>query len=77
MAWWSLPTRHGCTSATRRLRSASAGSDTIGEVCTRIVLQLFQLSSEFLANPAQRDALIAYSERFIVRLFAGAVVLAV
>jgi len=50
--------------------------ETIEEVCTQIVLQLFHLSHEFIGNAAQREALIDYAERFIVRLFAGAVVLA-
>ncbi len=48
---------------------------SIDEICTQIVLQLFHLAPEYIANAAQRDALIAYAERFIVRLFAGAVVL--
>ena len=42
---------------------------------TQIVLHLFHLSSEYLANAGQREALLDYSERFIVRLFAGAAVL--
>ncbi|MGF6657101.1 AcrR family transcriptional regulator [Paraburkholderia youngii] len=51
--------------------------ETVDEVCTQIVLQLFHLSAEYIdANDARRDALIDYAERFIVRLFAGAVVLA-
>ncbi|WP_144138598.1 TetR family transcriptional regulator [Paraburkholderia sp. BCC1884] len=51
--------------------------DTVDEVCTQIVLQLFHLSAEYIdADAARRDALIAYSERFIVRLFAGSVLLA-
>ncbi|NPT39103.1 TetR family transcriptional regulator [Paraburkholderia xenovorans] len=51
--------------------------ETVDEVCTQIVLQLFHLSAEYIdANEARRDALIAYAERFIVRLFAGAVLLA-
>ncbi|HEX3383144.1 MAG TPA: TetR family transcriptional regulator [Paraburkholderia sp.] len=51
--------------------------ETVDEVCTQIVLQLFHLSAEYIdANAARRDALIDYAERFIVRLFAGAVVLA-
>ncbi|WP_109480657.1 TetR family transcriptional regulator [Paraburkholderia sp. C35] len=50
--------------------------ETIEEVCTQIVLQLFHLSHEFIGHAAQRESLIDYAERFIVRLFAGAVVLA-
>jgi AcrR family transcriptional regulator len=49
---------------------------TVDEVCTQIVLQLFHLSHEYIGNAAHREALIDYAERFIVRLFAGAVVLA-
>jgi AcrR family transcriptional regulator len=48
---------------------------TVDEVSTQIVLHLFHLSSEYLANAGQREALLDYSERFIVRLFAGAAVL--
>ncbi|EIF30905.1 transcriptional regulator [Burkholderia sp. Ch1-1] len=48
--------------------------ETVDEVCTQIVLQLFHLSAEYIdADEVRRDALIAYAERFIVRLFAGAV----
>jgi TetR/AcrR family transcriptional regulator, fatty acid biosynthesis regulator len=54
----------------------SLSRETIEEICAQIVLQLFHLSHEFIGNAAQRDALIDYAERFIVRLFAGAVVLA-
>ena len=51
--------------------------DTVDEVCTQIVLQLFHLSAEYLgADAARRDALIGYAERFIVRLFAGSILLA-
>ena len=50
--------------------------DAIDEVCTQIVLQLFHLSHEYIVNGAQRGALVDYAERFIMRLFAGAVVLA-
>jgi AcrR family transcriptional regulator len=51
--------------------------ETVDEVCTQIVLQLFHLSAEYIdADAARRDALVAYAERFIVRLFAGAVLLA-
>ncbi|OAJ55200.1 TetR family transcriptional regulator [Paraburkholderia ginsengiterrae] len=51
--------------------------ETVDEVCTQIVLQLFHLSAEYLdASAARRDALVAYAERFIVRLFSGAMVLA-
>lgn len=51
--------------------------DTVDEVCTQIVLQLFHLSAEYIgADAARRDALIAYAERFIVRLFAGSILLA-
>ncbi|MGT2470810.1 TetR family transcriptional regulator [Paraburkholderia terrae] len=50
--------------------------ETVEEICTQIVLQLFHLSHEFIGNVAQRESLIDYAERFIVRLFAGAVVLA-
>lgn len=51
--------------------------ETVDEVCTQIVLQLFHLSAEYLdANAARQQALIAYAERFIVRLFAGSVLLA-
>ena len=50
--------------------------ETVEEICTQIVLQLFHLSHEFIGNAAQRESLIDYAERFIVRLFAGAVVLA-
>jgi TetR/AcrR family transcriptional regulator, fatty acid biosynthesis regulator len=49
---------------------------TVDEVCTQIVLQLFHLSHEYIGNAARREALVDYAERFIVRLFAGAVVLA-
>ena len=49
---------------------------TVDEICTQIVLQLFHLSHEYISNAARREALIDYAERFIVRLFAGAVVLA-
>ncbi|GAB2873205.1 hypothetical protein GCM10027093_05920 [Paraburkholderia jirisanensis] len=49
---------------------------TVDEICTQIVLHLFHLSSEYLASAEQRDALLDYSERFVVRLFAGATVLA-
>ncbi|CAB3714525.1 HTH-type transcriptional repressor FabR [Paraburkholderia phenoliruptrix] len=51
--------------------------DVVDEVCTQVVLQLFHLSAEYLnADAARRDALIDYAERFIVRLFAGSVLLA-
>jgi hypothetical protein len=54
--------------------------ETVDEVCTQIVLQLFHLSADYIdaddADDARRDALIAYAERFIVRLFAGAVLMA-
>ncbi|RDK02341.1 TetR family transcriptional regulator [Paraburkholderia lacunae] len=51
--------------------------ETIDEVCTQIVLQLFHLSDEYIAaNAARREALIGYAERFIVRLFAGSALLA-
>ena len=50
--------------------------DIVDDVCTQIVLHLFHLSSEYLASAEQRDALLDYSERFVVRLFAGATVLA-
>ncbi|WP_288824846.1 TetR family transcriptional regulator [uncultured Paraburkholderia sp.] len=61
--------------------------DVVDEVCTQIVLQLFHLSAEFIgadadvneednANVARRDALVSYAERFVVRLFAGAMSLA-
>jgi TetR/AcrR family transcriptional regulator, fatty acid biosynthesis regulator len=51
--------------------------ETVDEVCTQIVLQLFHLSAEYIdAEAARRDALIAYAERFIVRLFAGSMLLA-
>jgi AcrR family transcriptional regulator len=51
--------------------------ETVDEVCTQIVLQLFHLSAEYIdADAARRDALIAYAERFIVRLFAGSMLLA-
>ncbi|NIF54757.1 TetR family transcriptional regulator [Burkholderia sp. Ax-1724] len=50
---------------------------TVDEVCTQVVLQLFHLSAEYIdASAERRDALIDYAERFIVRLFAGAVLLA-
>ncbi|MEP9322982.1 TetR family transcriptional regulator [Paraburkholderia phymatum] len=49
--------------------------ETVEEICTQIVLQLFHLSHEFIGNVAQRASLIDYAERFIARLFAGAVVL--
>ena len=49
---------------------------TVEEICTQIVLHLFHLSHEFIGNAAQRESLIDYAERFIVRLFAGAVALA-
>jgi AcrR family transcriptional regulator len=50
--------------------------ETVDEVCTQIVLQLFHLSAEYIeADAARREALVAYAERFIVRLFAGAVLL--
>jgi len=50
--------------------------ETVEEICTQIVLQLFHLSHEFIGDAVQRESLIDYAERFIVRLFAGAVVLA-
>ncbi|HZZ10227.1 MAG TPA: TetR family transcriptional regulator [Paraburkholderia sp.] len=51
--------------------------ETVDEVCTQIVLQLFHLSAEYIdADAARREALVAYAERFIVRLFAGATLLA-
>ncbi|MBW9105983.1 TetR family transcriptional regulator [Paraburkholderia phenoliruptrix] len=51
--------------------------DVVDEVCTQVVLQLFHLSAEYLdADAARREALVAYAERFIVRLFAGSVLLA-
>jgi AcrR family transcriptional regulator len=51
--------------------------ETVDEVCTQVVLQLFHLSAEYIdADAARRDALIAYAERFIARLFAGSVLLA-
>jgi AcrR family transcriptional regulator len=51
--------------------------ETVDEVCTQIVLQLFHLSAEYIdADAVRRDALIAYAERFIVRLFAGSMLLA-
>ncbi len=59
--------------------------DVVDEVCTQIVLQLFHLSAEFIgadadadadANADRRDALVSYAERFVVRLFAGSVLLA-
>ncbi|WP_027803696.1 TetR family transcriptional regulator [Paraburkholderia dilworthii] len=51
--------------------------DVVDEVCTQIVLQLFHLSAEFIdAEAARRDALVGYAERFIVRLFAGSLLLA-
>jgi AcrR family transcriptional regulator len=49
---------------------------TVDEICTQIVLQLFHLSHEYISNAAHREALVDYAERFIVRLFAGAAVLA-
>ncbi|MFM0151768.1 TetR family transcriptional regulator [Paraburkholderia sediminicola] len=50
---------------------------TVDEVCTQIVLQLFHLSAEYIdGDAARREALVAYAERFIVRLFAGSVLLA-
>ena len=50
--------------------------DVVDEVCTQIVLQLFHLSAEFIdADAARRDALVGYAERFIVRLFAGSMLL--
>jgi AcrR family transcriptional regulator len=49
---------------------------TVDEICTQIVLQLFHLSHEYIGNAAHREALVEYAERFIVRLFAGAAVLA-
>ncbi|WP_133648620.1 TetR family transcriptional regulator [Paraburkholderia flava] len=48
---------------------------TVDEICTQIVLQLFHLSHEYIVNAEHRDALVDYTERFIVRLFAGAMVL--
>ncbi|PCE28865.1 TetR family transcriptional regulator [Paraburkholderia acidicola] len=48
---------------------------TIDEICTQIVLQLFHLSHEYIVNAVNREALVDYAERFIVRLFAGAMVL--
>jgi AcrR family transcriptional regulator len=50
--------------------------ETVEEICTQIVLQLFHLSHEFIGNAARRDSLIDYAERFVVRLYTGAVVLA-
>ena len=50
---------------------------SVDEVCTQIVLQLFHLSAEYIdADAARREALIGYAERFVVRLFAGSVLLA-
>jgi AcrR family transcriptional regulator len=49
---------------------------TVEEICTQIVLQLFHLSREYIVAAAHRDALLGYAERFIVRLFVGAQVLA-
>ncbi|WGS51475.1 TetR family transcriptional regulator [Paraburkholderia sp. D15] len=50
---------------------------TVDEVCTQIVLQLFHLSAEYIgADEVRREALVAYAERFIVRLFAGSMLLA-
>ena len=50
--------------------------ETVDEVCTQIVLQLFHLSAEYLdADAVRRVALIDYAERFIVRLLAGAALL--
>ncbi|MFM0287108.1 TetR family transcriptional regulator [Paraburkholderia megapolitana] len=48
---------------------------TIDEICTQIVLQLFHLSHEYIVNAVNREALVDYAERFIIRLFAGAIVL--
>ncbi len=50
--------------------------ETVEEICAQIVLQLFHLSHEFIGNAAQRDRLIDYAERFVARLFTGAVALA-
>ncbi|CAE6744563.1 TetR family transcriptional regulator [Paraburkholderia nemoris] len=50
---------------------------TVDEVCTQIVLLLFHLSAEYIdGNAERRDALVGYAERFIVRLFAGSMLLA-
>jgi AcrR family transcriptional regulator len=50
---------------------------SVDEICTQIVLQLFHLSAEYIdADAARREALIGYAERFVVRLFAGSVLLA-
>ncbi|MFM0320712.1 TetR family transcriptional regulator [Paraburkholderia nemoris] len=50
---------------------------TVDEVCTQIVLLLFHLSAEYIDGDAERrDALVGYAERFIVRLFAGSMLLA-
>lgn len=50
---------------------------TVEEVCTQIVLLLFHLSAEYIdGNAERRDALVGYAERFIVRLFAGSMLLA-
>ncbi|MFM0741508.1 TetR family transcriptional regulator [Paraburkholderia xenovorans] len=50
---------------------------TVDEICTQIVLQLFHLAAEYVDGEAERrDALIGYAERFVVRLFAGASLLA-
>ncbi|CAH2918688.1 MAG: Transcriptional regulator [uncultured Paraburkholderia sp.] len=56
---------------------AALPRNVVDEVCTQVVLQLFHLSAEYLdADAARRDALVDYAERFIVRLFAGSVLLA-
>lgn len=49
----------------------------VDEVCTQTVLQLFHLSAEYIdADDVRRAALIDYAERFVLSLFAGAVLLA-
>jgi hypothetical protein len=44
--------------------------------CTAQSRQLFHLSHEYIGNAAHREALIDYAERFVIRRFAGAQVLA-
>ncbi|WP_042298731.1 TetR family transcriptional regulator [Paraburkholderia kururiensis] len=48
----------------------------VDEICRQIVLQLFHLSHEYIHHATQREALVGYAERFIMRLFAGAAMLA-
>jgi TetR/AcrR family transcriptional regulator, fatty acid biosynthesis regulator len=72
----ALAEYHGASQALRDAVRVNLPRETVEEICTQIVLQLFHLSHEFIGNAAQRDRLVDYAERFVVRLFAGAVAVA-